>query len=154
MNVSRSNSRTSRRFSAPNIEIKRVPLDRGQITPKPPKPPLKLYPWMTKKECSPPREPMIKCSYPTNNCTETLRKNLAVWRVHLADKHGLANDATPQQCQWQGCGRTMGGRSLNRHVLMIHMELKTSCPYCNERWRPDHLEKHVEKCRENPARDN
>ena len=153
MNTPRSNYPTSRRFSAPNIQIKYTPEDQGQVTPKPQNPPLKLYPWMTRKEVPPQREPMVKCPYPTNDCTEILRKNLTVLRVHFAEKHGLTKDATLQTCQWPGCGRVMGGRSLNRHVLMTHMDLKTRCPYCNVRWRPDHVEKHVEKCRENPARE-
>lgn len=97
-------------------------------------------------------ETKIRCPYPTNDCTDALPKNLVVWRRHLANKHGLVKDAAMQICQWPGCERAMGGRSLNRHVLITHMDFKTNCPYCNERRRPDHMEKHIAKCLENPAR--
>jgi len=129
-------------------------------SPKPSKPPLnlKLYPWMTQKESPPPRvivipEDMIKCPYPTNDCTEILPKNLVSWRSHLGKKHGLVKDSIPQTCQWPGCGRTMGGRSLNRHVLMNHMDFKPSCPHCKVRRRYDHMEKHISNCSSNPARE-
>lgn len=157
MNASQGRDEVSRRFSAPNIEMKCMPMssDQGPILrtpPKPSNPPLKLYPWMTRKE-SPPKKTSIKCPYPTNDCVETLPKNMAVWRKHLAEKHGLARDSIPQTCLWPGCGRVMGGRSLNRHVVITHMDFKTNCPYCRERRRPDHLEKHIAKCPDNPARE-
>lgn len=159
MNASQRNGEGSRRFSAPNIGMECVPARQGptaQPPPKqqkPPKPALKLYPWMTRREIPPPKGLMLQCQYPTNDCTETLHKNMGLWRKHLAEKHGLKKDDTLQTCQWPGCGRTMGGRSLNRHVSMTHMDLKTNCPYCMRKRRPDHLEKHVEQCSYNPARE-
>ena len=162
VNVSQNNCGASRRSSAPNIDNKILPSDEGPpiqpIAPKPSKPPLnlKLYPWLTQKESSPPRYAsgeMIKCCYPTNDCTETLPRNMVIWRRHLGKYHGLARDSIPQMCQWPGCGMTMGGRSLNRHVLMNHMDFKPSCPHCKVRRRYDHLEKHILKCSSNPARE-
>lgn len=155
MNASQSNE-VSRRFSAPNIDPKYMP-PRQEPVPKtppsnPPNSPLKLYPWMTRKESPPRRQPKIRCPYPTYDCTEVLPKDMVMWRKHLAKKHGLVKDDVPQTCQWPGCGRTMGGRSLNRHVLFTHMDFKTNCPYCKDRRRLDHLEMHIAKCPENPAR--
>ena len=152
-----NNYRAARRFSAPHIKY--VPPHQAPTSPppppkpKPPNTPLKLYPWMTKKECSPPRETTIKCPYPTNDCTDVLPSNIVLWRRHFSKKHGLARDKIPQECQWPGCGRWMGGRSLNRHVLTHHMDFKASCPYCKARRRDDHLEKHLSKCKLNPARE-
>ena len=144
------------RFSVPNIEIKRMPSEEVTVNQTPPKKTpsslLKLYPWMTRKESPPKRETRIRCPYPTNNCTEALPKNMAVWRKHLVDKHGLAKDTILQTCQFPGCERTMGGRSLNRHVLFTHMDFKVHCPYCRKQRRLDHLEKHIKNCPENPAR--
>ena len=154
MNISWNSQELSRRFSTSNIEIKYPPPDPGktiQPPPKPPTPSLKLYPWMTRKESPPPQREMIKCQYQTNNCTETLPRSLVLWRRHFAKKHGLVKDAVLQVCQWPGCGITMGGRSLNRHVLVNHMDFKSSCPYCEERLRSDHMKKHLERCTENPA---
>jgi len=152
----------SRRLSAPLIYSRDLPPDQGPSKepppPKPSKPPLnlKLYPWMTRKESPPPprdnSNDMIKCPYPTNNCTETLPGVLITWRKHLAKKHGLVKDNVPQMCQWPECGMTMGGRSLNRHVLMRHMDLKPSCPHCKARRRFDHMDKHVLNCPSHPAR--
>ncbi|KAF9786274.1 hypothetical protein BJ322DRAFT_1058654 [Thelephora terrestris] len=69
-------------------------------------------------------------------------------------KHGLLDDGTPQRCGWHGCRVTMGGRSLNRHVLMNHLDFKTSCPYCKLRLRTDHVSVHLSKrCRANPAKE-
>ena len=162
VDVSQNNYGTSRRSSAPDIDSRNIPPDQGPSVqppaPKPSKPPLnlKLYPWLTRKESSPPRynsEEMIRCRYPTNDCTETLPKNMITWRRHLGKKHGLAKDSIPQTCQWPGCGRSMGGRSLNRHVLMNHMDFKPSCPHCKVRRRYDHLEKHISNCLSNPARE-
>ena len=159
--VSVNISQNNRRSSAPHIGSRNLPSDQGPSVqppaPKPSKPPLKLYPWMTQRESSPPQDTpddMIKCPYPTNDCTETLPKNAEMWRRHLGRKHGLAKDSVPQMCQWPGCGMTMGGRSLNRHVLMSHMDFKPKCPYCNVRRRYDHLEKHILNCHSsNPARE-
>jgi hypothetical protein len=162
VDVSQNNCGVSRRSSAPNIDSRILPSEQGPsvqpIAPKPSKPPLnlKLYPWLTKKESSPPRYTpgeMIKCPYPTNDCTETLPKSMITWRRHLGKKHGLVKDGITQTCQWPGCGRAMGGRSLNRHVLMSHMDFKPSCPHCKVRRRYDHLEKHISKCSSNPARE-
>lgn len=160
VDVSQNNYGTSRRSSAPDIDNRNVPSDQGPsvqpVAPKPSKPPLKLYPWLTQKESSPPRytsQETIKCPYPTNDCTETLPKNMVTWRRHLGRKHGLAKDSISQSCQWPGCGMTMGGRSLNRHVLMTHMDFKTSCPHCKVRRRYDHLERHISRCSSNPARE-
>lgn len=162
IDVSHNNYGAPKRFSAPHIGIRNLPSDQGPSVqpppPKPSKPPLnlKLYPWMTSKESPPPRavpEDMIKCPYPTNDCTEILPKNLVRWRTHLGKKHGLAKDGITQICQWPGCGRAMGGRSLNRHVLMNHMDFKPSCPHCKVRRRYDHMEKHLSKCSSNPARE-
>ena len=160
IDVSQDNYEASRRSSVPHIESKSVPLGQGPsvqplTTPKPSKPlALKLYPWMTQKESSPPRRAtLIKCPYPTEDCTETLPKNMITWRRHLGKKHGLAKDNLHQTCQWPGCGMTMGGRSLNRHVLMNHMDFKPSCPYCNVRRRYDHMDRHILNCSANPARE-
>lgn len=160
VDVSRNNYGAPRRLSAPHIDSRSVPSDQGlpieTPPPKPPKPPLrlKLYPWMTQRESSPPRrttpDDMIKCPYPTNGCTETLPKNMVVWRRHLTKKHGLVKDSVPQTCQWPGCTMTMGGRSLNRHVLMNHMDFKLSCPHCKVRRRYDHINKHILNCPSNP----
>ncbi|KAF9644978.1 hypothetical protein BDM02DRAFT_811251 [Thelephora ganbajun] len=162
VDVSQNNHAASRQLSAPHIDSRDLPSDQGPSVqppaPKPSKPPLglKLYPWLTRKESSPPREApndMIECSYPTNDCTEILPKNMVIWRKHLTRKHGLVKDSIPQTCQWPGCGMIMGGRSLNRHVLMNHMDFKPSCPHCKVRRRYDHLERHISKCSANPARE-
>jgi len=162
VDVSQNDSEAPRRSSAPQIDSKNLPSDQGPplrpIAPKPSKPPLalKLYPWMTQKEISPPRATLqetIKCPYPADDCTETLPKNMITWRKHLSRKHGLAKDSIHQTCQWPGCGMTMGGRSLNRHVLMNHMDFKPSCPHCNVRRRYDHMDRHLLNCSANPARE-
>ena len=160
--VLRNDSVASRRLSAPHIDIRDLPSEQGPsdkpLPPKPSKPRLnlKLYPWMTRKESPPPprdtSNDMIKCRYPTNNCTETLPGIMVTWRKHLAKKHGLVKDSVPQLCQWPQCGMTMGGRSLNRHVLTTHMDLKPSCPHCKIRRRYDHMDKHVLNCPSHPAR--
>ena len=150
-----------RRASAPQINNRNRPSDQGLSTQppttKPPKAPLnlKLYPWLTQKDISPPRrtpEVMIKCPYPTNGCTDTLPRNIVAWRRHLGKRHGLSRDSIPQTCQWPGCGMTMGGRSLNRHVLVTHMDFKGTCPHCRLRRRYDHLDKHILSCASNPNR--
>lgn len=147
----------SKRFSASDIEVKYKPPGQGSITqpplPKPPNSPLKLYPWMTRKESPPPPKTMIHCPYPTNDCTVSLPKDMVLWRRHLTKKHGLVQDSTPQTCQWPDCGLTMGGRSLNRHVLMTHMDFRTGCPYCGARLRADHMIKHIKNCSDNPAKE-
>lgn len=155
--VSRNNQGVSRRLSAPHINS-RDPPQGPSTNPTPSKPTfyLKLYPWMTQPEDPPPKDPsdnIIRCPYPTNSCAETLPKNPVIWRRHLANKHGLTKDSVPQTCQWPECGMTMGGRSLNRHVLMKHMDFKTSCPHCKVRRRYDHMEKHISNCSSNPARE-
>lgn len=162
VDVPQNNYGAPRRSSAPNIDSRNIPSDQGPSVqppaPKPSKPPLnlKLYPWLTQKESPPPRYTpggMIKCPYPTNDCTEILPKNMITWRRHLGQRHGLVKDGISQTCQWPGCGMTMGGRSLNRHVLMNHMDFKPSCPHCKVRRRYDHLEKHISNCSSNPARE-
>ena len=159
---SRNDSVASRRLSAPHIDIRDLPPEQGtsdkHLPPKPSKPPLKLklYPWMTRKESPPPprdtSNELIKCSYPTNDCNETLPGIMVTWRKHLAKRHGLVKDSVPQLCQWPQCGMMMGGRSLNRHVLTTHMNLKPSCPHCKIRRRYDHMDKHVLNCPSHPAR--
>ena len=161
IDVSQNDHEASRRQSAPHIDSRSSLSDQGPsdrpLAPKPSKPPpkLKLYPWITRRESPPPRvtsNNTIKCPYPTNDCIETLPRNMVAWRRHLANKHGLVKDSVPQTCQWPGCGMTMGGRSLNRHVLMKHMDLKPSCPHCKVRRRYDHMEKHILNCPSHPAR--
>ena len=153
----------SRRLSAPHLDIRDLPPLQGPSDkPPPPKPSkaplnLKLFPWMTRKESSPPpprdtSNDMIKCSYPSNDCAETLPGIMVTWRKHLAKKHGLVKDSVPQMCQWPECGMMMGGRSLNRHVLTRHMDLRPSCPHCKVRRRYDHMDKHVLNCPAHPAR--
>ena len=165
IDVSRDNYGVSRRLSAPHIDSRDLSSEQGPSTksslPKPSKPPLnlKLFPWITRPDSPPPPPPprdtsdeMIKCTYPTNDCIESLPRNMITWRRHLASKHGLVKDNVPQMCQWPGCGMTMGGRSLNRHVLMKHMDLKPSCPHCRMRRRYDHMDKHILNCPSHPAR--
>lgn len=168
IDVSRNDRGASRRVSAPHIDSRDLPPDQGpsagpSVGPspsKPSKPPLnlKLYPWINRPDSPPPPPPrdtsddMIKCPYPGNDCTETLPKNMITWRRHLANKHGLVKDTVPQMCQWPGCGMTMGGRSLNRHVLMKHMDLKLICPHCKGRRRYDHMDKHILNCPSHPAK--
>lgn len=157
---SQNNHGVPRRSSAPHIDSKDLPSDKrpsADLSPPNPSKPtltLKLYPWITLQESPPPPRGTctIKCPYPTNGCVEALPKNLVIWRRHLINKHGLSNDGVVQTCQWPRCGMTMGGRSLNRHVLMKHMDFKPTCPHCKVRRRYDHLDKHILNCPSHPAR--
>lgn len=163
VDASRNAYGSYRRASTPQINGRNHPPNRRLSTQPPaPKPPgaplnLKLYPWLTQKEVPPPQhtdtsDEMIRCPYPTKGCTDTLPNDIVVWRKHLGKKHGLTRDSIPQTCQWPTCGMTMGGRSLNRHVLVTHMDFKAVCPHCNLRRRYDHLDKHLLSCTSNPDR--
>lgn len=61
--------------------------------------------------------------------------------------HGVTgDDKAKMPCRWVGCNAVMKKESVGRHVLGIHLELKSRCPVCEYEFsRRDSMMSHYKR---------
>lgn len=65
---------------------------------------------------------------------------------HLGKVHNLlsAGGKSTQRCQWVGCSKKLKQESIVRHILTVHLQIKTACKACGTSFaRQDSLQRHI-----------
>ncbi|KAF8428866.1 hypothetical protein L210DRAFT_3118403 [Boletus edulis BED1] len=66
---------------------------------------------------------------------------------HFNKVHHLSvGGKLPQRCLWLGCTKELKQESLVRHILTVHLRVKSACEGCGTSFaRPDSLQRHMKK---------